>query len=120
MIEWLTVTLIAVTVLIGVVQLVEGVRAQPPRDVSVIGSGIVFVVLLVQVAVAIVAPSVGNAIEGDPLEFWMYLITALLMTPLALIFAFADRTRIGTFALAGVSLATAVMIVRMADIWSGS
>jgi hypothetical protein len=49
----------------------------------------------------------------------MYLFTAIAMTPLAAVFALVDRTRIGTFALAGVSLATAVMAVRMADIWSG-
>lgn len=119
MIEWFTFLLIAVTVVVGVVQLIEGARARPPRDVSVVGSIVVLVLLLVQVVVAIAAPALGQPIGGDPLEFWMYLITAILVTPVALVFAFVDRTRIGTLALAGGSLATTVMVVRMADIWTG-
>jgi hypothetical protein len=119
MIEWFTFLVIAVTVVVGGVQLVEGARAHPPRDVSVIGSIVVVALLLTQVVVAVVAPSLGSPITGDPLEFWMYLITAILVTPVALVFAFVDRTRIGTLALAGGSLATTVMVVRMADIWTG-
>jgi hypothetical protein len=118
MIEWLTFLIISVSVIVGVIQLVEGARARPPRDVSVIGSFLVFALLLVQTVVAIVAPALGNTIAGDPLEYWMYLITALLLSPVALVFAFVDRTRLGTLALAGISLATTVMVVRMADIWA--
>lgn len=118
MFEWLTLLIIAVTVVVGGVQLVEGGFARPPRDVSVIGSFLVIALLLVQTVAAIIAPALGNTIAGDPLEFWMYLITAVLLGPVALVFAFVDRTRLGTLALAGMSLATTVMVVRMADIWA--
>jgi hypothetical protein len=118
-IEWFTLTVVTVSVIAGLIQAVEGVRGQPPRDVTLLASAAVVLLLVVQVALAIAAPLWGNGINGDPLEFWMYLFTAIAMTPLAAVFALVDRTRIGTFALAGVSLATAVMAVRMADIWSG-
>ena len=119
MIEWFTLTVVTVSVIAGLIQAVEGVRGQPPRDVTLLASAAVVLLLVVQVALAIAAPLWGNGINVYPVEFWMYLFTAIAMTPIAAVFALVDRTRIGTFALAGVSLATAVMAVRMADIWSG-
>lgn len=119
MIEWFTIALIGTSVVAGVFQLVDGARGRQPRDLTVLSSAAIVVLLVIQVVLAISAPLLGNVIYGDPLEYWLYLITALLMTLMALVFAFVDRTRIGTLALAGISLSTTVMVVRMADIWSG-
>ena len=120
MIEWFTVLSLATAVVAGLIALASGVRGTPPRDLSVLSTLAVEVVLVVQVVVAIVQPMFGNLPVGDPLEFWMYLITALLMPPLVVIWAIVDKTKWGTLAMGGVSLSVAVMILRMAYIWNGA
>lgn len=120
MIEWFTIASISLAVVAGLIALISGIRGTEPKDLTVLATVAVEVVLIVQVVIAIVQPLVGNPPTGDPLEFWMYLITALMMPPAVVVWALVDRTRWGTLALGGVSLSVAVMLVRMATIWSGS
>lgn len=120
MIEWFTVAAIAVAVVAGVIALVSGMRGTEPRDLTVLSTLAVEVVLLVQLVLAIVQPGLGNPAQGDPLEFWMYLVTALLMPPAVVVWAIVDKTKWGTLAMGGVSLSVAVMVVRMSVIWAGS
>lgn len=120
MIEWFTVAAISIAVVAGVLALVSGVRGTQPRDLTVLSTLFVEVILIVQLILAIVQPMFGNSPAGDPLEFWMYLITALMMPPAVVVWALVDRTRWGTLAMGGVSLSVAVMIVRMATIWTGA
>lgn len=119
MIEWFTWVAIAIAVAAGIVAIVSGARGQEPRDLSVLSTLAVELVLVVQLVIAIVQPLVGNPSIGDPLEFWMYLVTALLMPPAVVVWAIVDKTRWGTLAMGGVSLAVAVMLVRMSVIWAG-
>lgn len=119
MIEWFTWFAIAIAVAAGIVAIVSGARGREPRDLSVLSTLAVEFVLVVQLVIAIVQPLVGNPSAGDPLEFWMYLVTALLMPPAVVVWAIVDKTRWGTLAMGGVSLAVAVMLVRMSVIWAG-
>lgn len=119
MIEWFTTVTIGVAVLAGLVAIVSGLRGRGPRDLTVIATLAVEAILIVQLIVAIVQPTFGNVAKGDPLEWWMYLITALLMPPMVVIWAIVDKSKWGTFAMGGVSLAVAVMVVRMSTIWAG-
>lgn len=120
MIEWFTGVAITLVVIAGLIALVSGIRGTEPRDLTVLATLAVEAILIVQVVIAIVAPFVGNVPQGDPLEFWGYLITALLMPPLVIVWAIVDKTRWGTLAMGGVSLSVAVMLVRMSTIWAGS
>lgn len=120
MIEWFTVASISVAIAAGVIAVVAGIRGSAPRDATVLATLAVEAVLIVQLVIAIVQPLVGNPALGDPLEFWMYLITALLMPPMVIVWAIVDKTRWGTLAMGGVSLSVAVMIVRMSTIWTGA
>jgi len=120
MIEWLTITSVAYAVAAGLVAVVSGIRGNPPRDLTVLGTLSVAVVLVGLLVVAIVQPLVGNAPGGDALEFWLYLVTALAMTIGVTVWALVDRTRFATIAMGIVSLAIAVMIVRMSIIWNGA
>ena len=120
MIEWLTVASVAYAVAAGLVSVASGIRGNPPRDLTVLGTLSVAVVLVVLLVVAIVQPFVGNAPGGDALEFWLYLVTALAMTIGVTVWALVDRTRFATIAMGIVSLAIAVMIVRMSIIWNGA
>ena len=120
MIEWFTAVAIGVAVLAGVVAIVSGLRGNGPRDLTVLATLAVEAILVIQLVVAIMQPAVGNAPQGDPLEFWMYLITALLMPPMVVIWAIVDKSKWGTIAMGGVSLSVAVMLVRMSTIWAGA
>ncbi len=53
----------------------------PSQSILVLGAGELG--LVVQVVVAIIAPLTGNEPTGDLLEFWIYLVTAVLMPPFA-------------------------------------
>ncbi len=120
MIDWLTVASVACAVVAGLIAVVAGIRGNPPRDLTVLATLSVGAVLVVLVGVAIVQPLVGNPPGGDAREFWLYLITAFAMTIGVTAWALVDRTRFATIAMGIVSLAIAVMIVRMSVIWVGA
>jgi hypothetical protein len=120
MIEWLTVASVTCATVAGLVSIVSGIRGNPPRDLTVLGTLAVTVVLVVLIGTAIVQPLVGNPATGDALEFWLYLATALAMSVGVTLWALVDRTRFATIGMGVVSLSIAVMIVRMSIIWNGS
>lgn len=91
-----------------------------PSLVSIGALAVVEVVLLVQLAASIVIVIGGASAKGDTVEFFGYLITALLV-PLATGFwALLERTRWSTLILGIGGLTVAVMLVRMSQIWFGT
>jgi hypothetical protein len=116
-IEWFAWSQVALAGVVGVVAFAFAVFKQPPNDYTLGGTLLVGVVLLAQVVVSIVAPFVGNSPAGDSLEYWMYLITALLMVPAALIWSLIERVAISNVVLGVVGFSIAVMVVRMHHIW---
>ena len=120
MIGWFTTAAIAIALVAGAIAILSSIRGREPRDLTVLATLAVELVLVIQLVVAIVQPMVGNPALGDPLEYWMYLVTALLMPPAVVVWAIVDKTRWGTLAMGGVSLAVAVMVVRMSVIWAGN
>lgn len=73
--------------------------------------------LIAQVVVGIVQPVAGNPVVGDPLEFWMYLIVAMVLPFGAGFWALVDRRRSAHLVLMVVNIAVAVMVYRMLVIW---
>lgn len=118
MIEWFAWVIVAVAVTAGILCLVLGLMKRPPDDFSLGATLLVELVLIAQLVVAIVAPLVGNNPTGDVLEFYAYLITALVMLPLAGLWALVERNRWSTIALALANLAAAIMVYRMLVIWT--
>ena len=51
-------------------------------------------------------------------QFYVYLISALLIPPLAVFWALIERTRWSTVVLGVAAFAIAVMVVRMQQIWA--
>jgi urease alpha subunit len=116
-IEWFTTVQIAVAVLAGVICLIAGGIGRPPTDITNGLTALVAGLLVAQIVVSIVAPFVGNQPTGDPLEFWVYLISALILPIAAIAWGLVDRSRWSTVVLAVVNLAVAVMVYRMGQIW---
>ena len=117
MIEWFTNAQIVVALAVGVISMVLGGLGRKPNDVAILGSALVIVLLLAQIVVSIVAPFAGNAPTGDPVEYWIYLVTALLLPVLAIVWALIDRSRWATVILGVAAITVAVMLYRMNQIW---
>ncbi len=117
MIEWFTWVQVVVAVLGGVLCIVLGLAGRKPNDYSLGSAAVVELLLVVQLVVAIVAPTVGNPARGNPLEFYVYLVSALILVPLAVFWALVQRDRWSTVVVGVADLAIAVMVFRMYEIW---
>ena len=118
MITWFTVAQIAVAVVAGVLCLVVGAIGRKPSDLTVLPTALVEVLLVVQLVIAIVAPAVGNPPSGSLIEFYAYLLSGLVIPPLAIFWALVERTRWSTIILGASCLAIAIMVYRMDVIWN--
>jgi hypothetical protein len=118
MIEWFTWLQIGVGVVGGVICLGLGFANRKPNDISMGAAVLVEVLLFAQLVIAIVAPLAGNPPTGSLPEFYIYLISALLMAPLAGFWALVERTRWSTVILGVMCLAIAIMVYRMDQIWT--
>ena len=117
MIEWFVTVQVAVAVIAGVLCLILGLIGRVPGDVSMGAVVLVELLLLAQLVVTIVAPAVGNEPSGSLAEFYIYLISALILPVAGAFWALIERTRWSTVILGGVCLAIAVMVYRMGQIW---
>lgn len=118
MILWFTVVQIVLAVLAGGFCVVLGLAGRRPSDYSVGAIALVEVLLIAQVVAAIVAPLAGNPPTGDLLEFWVYLVSAVLLPVGAVLWALMERSRWSTVILGVAALAIAVMLWRMQVIWT--
>jgi nucleoside recognition membrane protein YjiH len=118
MIEWFAGLQIAVAVLAGLLCLVLGLIGRVPNDLSMGATALVEVLLVAQLVVAIAAPFAGNTASGSVLEFYTYLVSALLVPVAAVGWALIERSRWSTVVLGSACLAIAVMVYRMLQIWT--
>ena len=113
-----TIVQIVIAVVVGLMCVVMGLAGRKPSDITLIGLALVELLLVVQTVIAIVAPFVGNSPTGNPLEYWLYLIGALIIPPLAALWGLMERNRWSTVVLGVAALAVAVMLYRMQQIWT--
>ena len=118
MIEWFTWWQVSIGVVCGALCLVLGFAGKKPNDFSMGSVVLVELLLLAQLVIAIIAPFAGNPPTGSLPEFYIYLISALVMAPLAGFWALVERTRWSTVILGVVCLAVAIMVYRMDQIWT--
>jgi len=117
MIEWFTWLQVAVAVAGGVFCVVRGLIGRAPNDLTLATAAFIELLLIAQVVVALIAPATGNQPTGSLLEFWVYLISAALLPPLAAFWALIDRNRWSTVVIGIACFAVAVMLYRMLQIW---
>lgn len=118
MISVFTIVQVAVAVAAGLLCVILGLANRRPSDLSVGSLALVELILVAQVVVAIVAPFAGNSPSGSPLEFWVYLVSAVLIPPAAVFWALVERSRWSTVILGVAALSVAVMVWRMQVIWT--
>lgn len=118
MIEWFTWLHIAVALVVGLVAIGLAIAKRGPNDVTVLGLGLVGALVLVELVFGVAGPAMGNPCLGDGLEWWMYLVAAVLIPPAAMIWALVERTRWSNLIIATAALGLAVMVFRMHTIWT--
>ncbi|MBO1902305.1 hypothetical protein J4H92_10145 [Leucobacter weissii] len=120
MILWFSAVHIAIALLAAIVCGWAFARRSGPNDYTLGATLLVGLLLVAQVVISIAAPFAGNSAQGDPLEYWMYLITALVLPFAAGFWALLDRRRSANLVLVVVNLSVAVMVYRMLVIWGVS
>lgn len=118
MIEWFALVQVGVAVIVGLVCVVLGLAGRRPSDLTVGGLALVLLLLVAQVVIAVIAPLAGNPPTGSALEFWVYLVSAVLLPPAAVFWALVERSRWSTVIMGIAALAVAVMVWRMQVIWT--
>lgn len=118
MTEFLTFSIAGIALLAAAFALwhvVRGYQFSNPLFYTVAG---VEAALLVGMIIAIVGDVRGYS-EGDPVLFWSYFVTTLLIAPLAVVWGVGDKSLWGTGVVAIAMLTIAVLVVRLAQIWQG-
>ena len=118
MISWLMLAQAAALGVLGALVAIAGIARRPFGDGSFAAAAVALATLVVQAIASIAAPIAGAGPTGDPLEYWTYLVTALLIPPAAVLWALVDRHGEWQTLIVGIGiLACAVMVYRMHQIW---
>jgi hypothetical protein len=119
MFEWAYQLQATFAAVVGIFAIFLGLIRRPPSWWSVGSVAVIEGFLLVQLAVSIALVATGNQAKGDTVEFFGYIITALIVPPAAIAWAVLERTRWSTLVLGVAGLTVAIMLVRMWQIWTG-
>jgi len=119
MLEPLYFAVLILSVGVGAVQLVLGFLGRKPGQPEILMSVAVLSGLAVQLVVSTILVIAGQRAVISTLEFFGYLIVAMVVQLAAGVWALAEKTKWSTVVLGAASLTIAVMLVRMLQIWSG-
>jgi len=115
---WFTILQLVVAIAAGLLAVILGLAGRRPSDLTVGSLMLVELLLIAQVVIAIVAPLAGNPPTGSLLEFWVYLVSAVLLPVAGVAWALIERSRWSTVIMGVVALSIAVMVWRMQIIWT--
>jgi hypothetical protein len=104
---------------VGLALIGFGLAKLKPSLISIGSVAVVELGLLVQLVSSILLVLGGARAKGDTIEFFAYLLVALIVPLGAAFWALIERTRWSTFVLSVGSLTVAIMLVRMHQIWFG-
>lgn len=117
MIEWFTTVQIAVALMAGTALAILSLARRKPSLISLGILAVSEVLLLVQLVASIVLVSGGARAKTDTIEFFGYLLVALMIPAGAAFWALVERNRWSTMVLGVAALTVAIMLGRMAQIW---
>ena len=115
----LTVTLAVAALLLAAWCGHAAFRDQPTKDWHVAGMAVVTLLTLVQLAVGVVQLLRGQRPDESVVVFVAYLLGAAAAVPVTGLMSLAERTRWGSATVAVGAVVTAVLQVRLYDIWTG-
>jgi hypothetical protein len=119
MLDWWYLAQLTYALPAGVLLLLLGLIGRPPSGFSLLLVAITEFGLLMQLVASLTLVVLGERAATDTLEFFGYLIVALLIPVAAAIWSLVERTRWSTVVLGAAVLTVAVMLVRMQQLWTG-
>ncbi len=119
MLDWLYSAQVAIATSAGVLCLILGLAKRKPSLITLGSIALVELGLLVQLIASIAIVISGARAKNDTIEFFAYLLVALMIPVGAVFWALIERNRWSTVVLAVAGLTVAVMLVRMHQIWTG-
>jgi len=104
---------------VGAIQLVLGFFGRKPGQPEILMSMAVLSGMAVQLLVSTILAISGERAAISTIEFFGYLLVAMIVKVAAGFWALAEKTKWSTVILGASSLTVSVMLVRMLQIWSG-
>jgi hypothetical protein len=120
MIEWFYLAQLWVAVAAGMFSLTLGAMKKLPSLWSIGSLALVLLGLVAQLVISIFAVVGGQSAARDTVEYFAYLLVAIMVPVGAGFWGLVERNRWSTMILGVASLTVAVMLVRMHQIWTGS
>jgi hypothetical protein len=118
MVDGLATTVIVIALMVAGFSGLMALLNQPPRFPHLVGLALVEAVLLVQTVVAMGKMFTGDRPDGLA-TFVGYLLVAVLIPPVAVLFGWAERTRWGSGVIAVACLVIPAMVIRLQQVWHG-
>jgi predicted outer membrane lipoprotein len=119
MFSWFVTLQLAVAFGVALSLFLLSVAKRKPSLVSLSLLAVVELGLIVQLVVSIVLVSGGARAKTDTIEFFGYLLVAMMIPAGAAFWALVERNRWSTMVLAISAITVAVMVARMQQIWFG-
>lgn len=119
MIEWLYVVQLWIALGSGALLLGGGLIGRVPSGFSLFLMALVELGLMIQFGVSAGLVFSGQEAATDTLEFFGYLVVALLVPLAAAFWSLVERTRWSSAVLGVAAITVAVMLVRMQQLWTG-
>ena len=116
---WFLVTQEIIATAVGVFGLLLGVAKRKPSSLSIGALALVELLLLSQFVLSIVLVAGGARAKTDTVEFFSYLVVALIVPLGAGFWALVERSRWSTMVLGVAGFTVAIMLARMEQIWFG-
>jgi hypothetical protein len=117
MVDGLATAIIVSSLVVAAFSGLTALLDRPPGLPHLLGLAIVEAALLVQAVVAMGKLFTGDRPEGMA-TFIGYLLTAVLIPPLAGLLGWAERTRWGSAIIAAAFLVVPVMVLRLQQVWT--
>jgi hypothetical protein len=120
LIEWFYLAQLWFAVVAGIFSVTLGAMKKLPSLWSIGSLAVVLLGLIGQLIVSIFVVSGGATAALDTVEYFAYLLVAIMVPIGAGFWGLVERNRWSTMILGVASLTVAVMLVRMHQIWTGS
>lgn len=119
MLEWFFLTQSWFALAAGLVLVFMGLIGRIPSGFSISLVAISELALIVQLVLSIVMVIMGEQAKVDTLEFFGYLLVALMIPAGGAFWALLERGKWSTVIMGAALLTLSVMLVRMHQIWTG-
>ena len=105
---------------IGLASLLIGLLGRSPSLLTLAAQAVIEIQLVVLAVTSISDVANGGSAKTSTVEFFAYLVGALIIPVAAVFWSLLERSKWSTVVLGVSALAIAVMLVRMHQIWTGS